>query len=104
MPSGAVLMAWTELFHLMIKRAFHYRIQTNLVLKLTKYDHDLFVDTIEKYDSYFAEEEYWAVYHIIFRQGFNDIYDGPVDKLEMHISGLKKVLIDSLTRNNIEES
>lgn len=54
-PTGALLMAWTELFHQMLKIALRYRTQTNLVIKLGKHSQDLFMDTVEKYDGYFAE-------------------------------------------------
>lgn len=86
----------------MLKTALRYRMQTNLVIKLSKYSQDLFMDTVEKYDGYFAEEEYWAVYHIIFAKGYADVYSDSAEKLEMRLCGLKKLIIDCLARGRNE--
>lgn len=101
---AALLKIWTDTYHLMVKKAFKYMTQTDLVLMLAKSEQDLIVDVIEKYDRYFTEEEYWTVYHIIYCMKLHGVYDSTVEKLDLHLFGLKKLLIDSINRKQIDEA
>ena len=73
-------------------------------MSLLRTSRQLFEETLNKYSSYFEEEQYWIIYHILHNKKWEDYFRNATFKRDIHIRALRKLILESEAKGQLEET